>query len=52
MPLYLADVHLHRARLFRDRPALAKARALIDHHGYAADATSSPTPRPPPGWHW
>lgn len=34
MPLYLADVHLHRARLFRDRTALAKARTLIDRHGY------------------
>jgi len=34
MPLYLADVHLHRARLFRDRPALAEARALIERHGY------------------
>jgi hypothetical protein len=34
MPLYLADVNLHRARLFRDRPALAEARALIDRHGY------------------
>jgi hypothetical protein len=34
MPLHLADVHLHRARLFRDRSALAEARALIDRHGY------------------
>jgi hypothetical protein len=34
MPLYLADVHLHRARLFRDRTELAKARALIEKHGY------------------
>jgi hypothetical protein len=34
MPLHLADVHLHRARLFRDRAALAEARALIDRHGY------------------
>ena len=34
MPLRLADVHLHRARLFRDRAALAEARALIDRHGY------------------
>jgi hypothetical protein len=34
MPLYLADVHLHRARLFRDRDELAKARLLIDKHGY------------------
>ena len=34
MPLYLADVHLHRARLFCDTAELAKARALIDKHGY------------------
>ena len=34
MPLRLADVHLHRARLFRDRTELAKARALIEKHGY------------------
>ncbi len=34
MPLYLADVHLHRARLFRDRSALAEARVLIERHGY------------------
>jgi tetratricopeptide (TPR) repeat protein len=34
MPLHLADVHLHRARLFRDRSALAEARALIERHGY------------------
>jgi hypothetical protein len=34
MPLYLADIHLHRARLFRDRSELAKARNLIEKHGY------------------
>jgi tetratricopeptide (TPR) repeat protein len=34
MPLYLADVHLHRARLFHDRAELAKARDLIATHGY------------------
>ncbi len=34
MPLYLADIHLHRARLFRDRAELAKARELIEKHGY------------------
>lgn len=34
MPLCLADVHLHRARLFRDRTELQKARALIEKHGY------------------
>ena len=49
MPLYLADVHLHRARLFGPLPPadrakfphlnpradLAEARRLIEHHGYA-----------------
>ncbi len=30
----LADVQLHRARLFRDRAALAAARRLIEKHGY------------------
>lgn len=40
MPLYLADIHLHRARLFfREEPEaakqhLAKARELIFRHGY------------------
>ena len=34
MPLYLADIHLHRARLFRDKAELAKARDLIEKHGY------------------
>jgi tetratricopeptide (TPR) repeat protein len=34
MPLYLADIHLHRARLFRDGAELAKARELIEKHGY------------------
>jgi hypothetical protein len=34
MPLHLADIHLHRARLFRDRAELAQARALIEKHGY------------------
>ena len=34
MPLFLADVHLHRARLFRDRNELAEARLLITKHGY------------------
>jgi hypothetical protein len=34
MPLYLADVHLHRARFFRDQAQLAKARGLIEKHGY------------------
>ncbi len=48
MPLYLADVHLHRARLSRDRSALAEARASSSATATAAVATSSPTPRPPP----
>jgi tetratricopeptide (TPR) repeat protein len=34
MPLYLADIALYRARLFRDRAALATARELIEKHGY------------------
>jgi tetratricopeptide (TPR) repeat protein len=34
MPLYLADVHLHRARLFRDRAELAKSAKLIRELGY------------------
>ena len=34
MKLHMADVHLHRARLFRDKPELAKARALIESCGY------------------
>jgi len=34
MPLYLAEVHLYRARLFHDRAALAEARRLVDQHGY------------------
>ena len=34
MPLFLADVHLYRARLFHDRVALAEARRLIEKHGY------------------
>ena len=34
MKLPLADVHLHRARLFNDRTALAAARQLINEIGY------------------
>jgi hypothetical protein len=34
MKLHLADVHLHRARLFRDRDELQKARELIEAIGY------------------
>ncbi len=34
MPLHLADVHLHRARMFRDKAELAKAATLIRDLGY------------------
>jgi hypothetical protein len=34
MPLYLADIRLHRARLLGDRAELAQARSLIEKHGY------------------
>jgi hypothetical protein len=34
MPLYLADIHLHRARLFRDRAELTRAAKLIRDLGY------------------
>jgi hypothetical protein len=34
MPLIQADIQLTRARLFRDRVALAEARRLIEKHGY------------------
>jgi hypothetical protein len=34
MPLLQADILLTRARLFRDRTALAEARRLIEKHGY------------------
>jgi len=34
MKLHLADIALHRARLFRDRAALAEARRLIEECGY------------------
>jgi len=52
MPLYLADVHLHRARLFRSRAELARAKALIEKHGYwrrreeLADAEAASTKWP------
>ncbi len=53
MPLHLADVHLHRARLFHDRVALAEARRLIEAHGYGrrreelADALAAAAHWPP-----
>jgi hypothetical protein len=34
MPLLLADIHLHRARLFHDRAALSQASTLIRTLGY------------------
>ena len=34
MPLFLADIHLTRARLFRDRDELSKAATLIRDLGY------------------
>jgi len=58
MPLIQTDVLLTRARLFRDRAALAEARRLIERHGYGrrvgelVDAEEAAagwglTPRPP-----
>lgn len=55
MPLYLADVHLHRARLFRDKAELAKAAKLIRDLGYGrrddeladAEAAAADWPAPP-----
>jgi tetratricopeptide (TPR) repeat protein len=34
MRLHMADIHLHRARMFRDKEDLEKARALIEECGY------------------
>ncbi len=34
MRLHIADIHLHRARLFRDKEQLKRARALIEQCGY------------------
>jgi tetratricopeptide (TPR) repeat protein len=34
LPLFLADIHLHRARMFHDRDELAKAANLIRSLGY------------------
>jgi hypothetical protein len=55
MPLYLADVHLHRARFFRDRAELAKAAQFIRDLGYGrrsdelvdAEAAAASWPTPP-----
>jgi nucleoside phosphorylase len=58
MPLIRADIHLHRARLFRDRTALTAAATLIHKHGYhrrlpeleaaQRDAAHWPAPTPRP----
>ena len=34
MRLHIADIHLGRARLFRDRTELQKARQMIEKCGY------------------
>ena len=34
MKLHMADIHLHRARLFRDHKALEAAARLIEETGY------------------
>lgn len=34
MRLHMADIHLHRARLFHDKEELRKARAMIEECGY------------------
>jgi tetratricopeptide (TPR) repeat protein len=34
MRLHMADIHLHRARLFKDKEELKKARAMIQECGY------------------
>ncbi len=34
MKLHMADIHLHRARLFRDKAELKRARTLIEQCGY------------------
>jgi tetratricopeptide (TPR) repeat protein len=34
MRLHMADIHLHRARLFCDKAELNKARELIEQYGY------------------
>lgn len=60
MRLHLADVHLHRARIFRDHEALAEAWKLIVECGYGrgipeledAEAAAkgwAAAPRPPGG---
>lgn len=58
MPLFQADIHLTRARLLHDHSRLARARELIERHGYGrrldelaeaeAESLSWPAPEPPP----
>jgi hypothetical protein len=56
MRLFMANIHLHRARLFHDRAALRKARALIEPCGYwrrrealaDAEQAAATWPEPPP----
>ena len=53
MPLHLADVHLHRARLFRDKSELDQARTLIEQHGYwrrREELTDAETAAAEQGW--
>jgi hypothetical protein len=51
MPLYQADIQLTRARLFRDRAALAEARRLIEKHGYhRRDGELADTAAAAEGW--
>jgi len=49
MKLHMADIHLHRARLFRDKSELAKARALIAACGYWRRKEELEEPRQRPG---
>jgi hypothetical protein len=51
MPLFQADIQLTRARLFRDRAALAEARRLIEKHGYhRRDGELADTEAAAQGW--
>ncbi len=34
MKVHMANIHLHRARLFRDKEKLKQARAMIERCGY------------------
>ena len=51
MRLFMADVLLHRARLFRDKAALAEARKLIDECAYhRRDAELADAKEAAKGW--